>query len=280
MLFKSIISEANYGILQKDKRISSICDSILSIIKQHWKQSGSLEVSFNTDLFDFVLKEYKGTPHNNVLINNGAYVRREGFKFGTLALYILPVSISEALSRIDEIRPILMHEIKHALDAYDSKFSTSDNYINSNGKNYKQYVTQVQEIENFLITVLEDLRILKLKNKNMSLEEALKESFWWNHLYEFALYDYKKLNKFKSKLVTFWNKDNIPTIQINRKTLQVQLMLLLYQWHKDGDIKKAKEQGMNVVDVLKRSVEKMSVSGLKENIEKFKKLVSGRTQNG
>lgn len=297
MRFKEFIAEATYGALQTDKRIAELRDKLIKKLVDKWMREHRTDVTVTglirrddpyLDDYETKLIIVRDTPSDEIpkdlIFYYGQTAQRpwRGNTENTIIIAIrADVDYTEAIKRVDEIRPLLSHEIKHAMDNNDERFGQHNmkSYIKHDGTNYKQYVTQVQEIDNFVITVIEDLELIRKRTPDISFADALKQSWWWNHLLKTAFYEYGKINKFKSKLAQYWTHEKVITGRIDHaKELRLQLMLLLYQWHRDGDIKKMKEMGMSTVKTLMKNIERMDLQQLRDQVAKFKKLLDERNQ--
>lgn len=290
--FREFISEANYGALQTDKRIVELRDKLIKKLVDKWMREHRTDVDVTgltrvddayKDDYETKLKIVKDMPSDEIpkdlIFFSGMTAQRPWRNTENTIVIVIraDVDYTEAIRRIDEIKPLLSHEIKHAMDNNDEKYGRNNmaSYIMHNGENYKQYVNQVQEISNFVITVVEDIGVIRKRNPDITFADALAQSFWWNHLLDSAIYKQSDINKFKSKLAAYWNAGKTD-VKENIKSLQLQLMLLLYQWHKDGDMKKMKAAGLATVDTLMKNIGRMDVTKLKDSISHFQKLMTDR----
>ena len=117
----------------------------------------------------------------------------------------------DLINRIEEINWILLHEVKHFLDAdvdglFNFKSAKISKVLVKNIKDPKTYVNSDVERQNFLISVIKDLELIRKNNPSVSFHQALQQSGNWLRMKTNLVPN--KLNKFKSKVATWWNQYN------------------------------------------------------------------------
>ena len=272
--------EANYGILQHDKRIPILRDYIRPMIVDEWKKTNKIPVSIKNIQYagiffdiNIVIGDENSKSESMFIDGMCKTIDQQDKKHFEITINTHPrCSIEHMIEYNDFINPILSHEIKHAFDINGGMFNgDKKKYINPD-ENYKKYVTQIYEIDNYLVSIIEELRIIKDRVKDISFDKALQNCKIWTEIYDVALFDFKKLNKFKSKLAAYWNSDKLDAKE-NLKSLRTQAILLNYVYRKKGSVALAKLDGKNVAEMLKQNVEQMTAPELRHEIDIVRSLL-------
>lgn len=244
--FRDFLIEANYGSLQYDTRILKISDILkrdilttLSIISlREINYSGilkNIEIDKHhksTDSFTFDLN---WVIHTNLIENDDVKIEsayavsnKNGYRIEIFIQKPNKITGKEYRKQLkllinSEFDAVIVHEIKHTLDYIDDKFGERHDkkYFvpkTFDQKNLSKYFSQSQEFNNFVATVITDLKKIKKKEPNISYNDAISKSIWYNNVIQYI--NDKKISKFKSKIVHFWydtyeNKNiQIPTKKI------------------------------------------------------------------
>lgn len=218
--FKWILTELNYGALEKDDRIKTISYAIKQDI---------VDTVSNSDFTD----EYIG--HVDIVVNKKSisvlwkltifdamtpkYFMDGGGITGHDDEFVIRFNINRALGMKDQefkkrfyefilsnnLYKGLLHEVKHLLDSVDGIFTTNK-YIkpnNSNKQIYKKYISQNREIDAMLITVISDIKRIHDEHPELPFETVTQNSTYYNQFVDNV--EQKKLNKYKQKIHYFWN---------------------------------------------------------------------------
>lgn len=227
--FRWILNEMNYGSLQKDKRITSICNTIKDSILENLQYEDNLTTKFGKRIFLDIQSQYKKAESNKIKLlwnfnfseqlSPTFFCKGAGLITYSKDNYEIEFDIIKAEGMSDEnfrkkfkefitsneIDKIMIHEIKHLVDKVDEVFTKKNVYKDidlTSDKAYSKYMSGNKEIDAFLATVITDLKDKIDKYPDMSLETALHNSLPYS---SFIQYIHKsKLIKYKQKIFYFW----------------------------------------------------------------------------
>jgi len=209
------LNEVNYGSLQKDSRLTTINDelkkNILTSLNIN-KFSGfidynELKINWTFRIHSYMVPKYFSSGGGLETISDSE------FRIDIDINKALGISEEEFKSRLitfvkdNHIDEITLHEIKHILDSTDGIFSKGDkNYFipkDDSNKSLMKYMSQDREIDAFLISVISNLKNIKDQEPSISFEKAIGISTsYFNTIKHLSP---KKQNKFKQKVIYFWN---------------------------------------------------------------------------
>lgn len=229
--FSYILNELNYGSLQSDRRLTKIFKSIKKSIDA-FVSMGIYESLVVIDTFSryksktkkkiiltwkFSIREYKTPQHmlTGASMSNLVHISDDVYT-AMLDLYISkPQGISDKdfnilcveLTKNNQLDITLYHEIKHLIDNVENLFEYK-HYFHptdvTDFKQYQKYISQNEEIDSQLISVLLELDKIKKENKKITLEQALKLSSRYKVFIQYLIPS--KLSKYKQKIFYYWRE--------------------------------------------------------------------------
>jgi len=258
---------ANYGVLEKDKRIPYISnilkeDIYNTISKVPDKDFGKIDIENKVNInispkhvrkrqepfiknVPIIIRwkiEYKNTELKETFLGGAASTLDPNYKTINSYPYYLYISINSSASKNDFLKEadiklniILNHEVKHILDIIDGIIYRPY----EQHKKYYDYLTHPHEFDAYIVSAIENMKDIFRKYPNISFEEALEKNHIWTNVIKNVLDRrpeiIKYTNKAKTKLAYFWN-----TMQkrfTDKKDLSVlkrRLARLVYILHKDN----------------------------------------------
>lgn len=227
--FQYVLNELNYGALETDKRPTKIFKALKSSITQltslnmytwmiaidtfsRYKEKRKKKIFLT---WEFIIHEFK-TPElffqkaemsNLVDLSNGnyqAYLHLHINKGEGISDKKLNEQITE-LIKTRQFEITLVHEIKHLVDNVEEVFTDKHYFIPTDVtdfKQYQKYISQNEEIDSQLISVLLELEEIKKKNPKIELEQALEKSTRYEVFVKYLRPS--KLSKYKQKIFYYW----------------------------------------------------------------------------
>lgn len=271
-------AEANFGSFQKDGRIADIRDAVrrdmVKVVSAVPDDkfgsddiSGRVYLATSTKYKD--QKEMSGSvswrltfaTSNSDSLCLRAYHASDDRKRHWFGFEINSrVSKGEFLRRIEEMNPLLSHEVKHFLDKIDGVYEKDGGYTDADS-DYQKYVRQDKEIAAYLVSMIEELDRIRKSDPDVSFEDALSRSVVWRAIYDRGLKGSRKLNKFKGKLAYFWNKRALDQpVATDEVVFRNRFVRLLYAYHQGktplAKIKRIARQFRTIED-MERGIQMM-----------------------
>ncbi len=158
-------------------------------------------------LFD-VLLAIKNTKRNIPI--EGAAVGDNSTPIEVYLVVNSQFSVNQILLNKDNIESLAHHETVHIIkkiqDIHQLSFKR-DAFDNRDEKMWYNYHINSNEVHAYIAQINNELKQLKLKDKNISLSNALKSSKVWKRYIRDIFNKSPKLkNKMLSKIVNYWNK--------------------------------------------------------------------------
>jgi len=155
-----------------------------------------------------VLLAVKNTKHNTPI--DGA---SSSYNSNPIEVYLIvnsQFSTDQILRYKDNIESLAYHETVHIIKEIQRIHQLSfkrDAFDAWNEKMWYRYHINSDEVHAYIAQINNELKQLKLKNKNISLSDALKLSKIWRRYTKDVFNKSPKLkNKMLSKIVNYWNK--------------------------------------------------------------------------
>lgn len=218
---KRYLFEENYGALEKDDRLDYLTDKIKTEIVK--------VIKTNNYMGNFTANTYsKYKDDNNVVLNitwiietenvvnlNHAVCQevRTGFYADKTKISLVFTCDRDQDKSFTKYQKLLLdyfssddsnvevtHEVKHILDHIDDIYPNTK--YTSHKENPTKYVWQRRELQNFIISIISELKNIKKKDPNISYKDAIHKSEMYGLVMRRLNIKYQ--NKVKTKLSYFW----------------------------------------------------------------------------